>query len=923
MIVESRSMRFVAAGFVWFGAVWLSAWSSAADVPPRVLGFDRAYATPEANHVAAGQLLLGELNCTSCHAASEAPAQQIQKKPAPILDTLASRVKPEYLRLFLSDPQAAKPGTTMPNVLAGKSETERAEIVDSLVHFLATTGTSTVSNPSRYAVNRGEALFHSAGCVACHDPRTEQPAEPATASIPLGTPSKKYTLAGLTQFLQEPLAVRPGGRMPDLNLSAAEARDVASFLLNDLDIVAGLHYAYYEGEWEKLPKFDTLTPVATGDAENFDLTPAKRKNHFALRFEGTIQLPQDGEYLFLIGSDDGSRLLIDDKVIVVTDGIHPFEQKRKKVKMTAGTHSVVVEYFENAGEEALQVDFEPPGGLQQPLAALLTAPEKPKSTGKIPESFAVDPSKAAKGREYFISLGCAACHTLREKGSPLAATKLAKPLRDLAATGGCLQGTAAAVPRYALSKLQVDSLAAAITASKASPVELAAADQVNRSLVRFNCIACHEREKLGGIMAARDKFFLSDMPEMGDEGRVPPSLTGVGAKLKPEWLKHIFAEGAKDRPYMLTRMPKFGVDNVGSLIQAFESADAALIKSAPSATITGDDERRVKAAGRRLVGAQGFSCIKCHTFAKQKSSGIQALSLTTMTKRLRHDWFYHYLQSPLAYRPGTRMPTPFPDGQTLLPTVLDGTVPSQTEAIWQYLADGDKATFPVGLVTGKIELMPFTEAIVYRNFIEGAGTRAIGVGYPEKLNLAFDANNMRLALLWHGGFIDAAKHWTARGSGFEKPLGDNVLKLPDGPSLAILASSDPAWPAATTTANETGIHFHGYHLGEKQQPTFMYSWHDLNIADWPRPVGKEDLFSIQRTLRLSGQQPEGNAMFRAVSASSIQDQGGGAFRIDNRWTLTVTSDGKPLLRRQQDQTELLIPIKLTAGQATIELNYDW
>jgi mono/diheme cytochrome c family protein len=626
-------------------------------------------------------------------------------------------------------------------------------------------------------------------------------------------------------------------------------------------------------------------------------------------------------YLLLLS--DGSRLLIDDKVIVVTDGVHPFEQKRKKVKMTAGAHSVVVEYFEHEGDEALQVDFEGPGGLQQPLATLLASPAKPSTSAQSQASFAIDPVKATKGREFLTSLGCAACHTLREKGTPLAATKLAKPLSELAANGGCLDGTAAATPRYALSKPQMDSLAAAITASKGSQAVVAAAEQVNRTLVRFNCVACHERDKLGGVISARDKFFLSDMPEMGDEGRIPPSLTGVGAKLRPEWLKHIFAEGAKDRPYMLTRMPKFGVANVGALIQSFESADAALIKPAPTAKIASDDERRVKAAGRRLVGSQGFSCIKCHTFAKQKSSGIQALSLTTMTKRLRHDWFYHYLQSPLAYRPGTRMPTPFPDGQVLLPTVLDGTVPSQTEAIWQYLADGDKAIFPVGLVTGKIELMPFTEAIVYRNFIEGAGTRAIGVGYPEKLNLAFDANNMRLALLWHGGFIDAAKHWTARGSGFEKPLGDNVLKLPEGPSLAVLANSDAAWPAATTTANEAGIHFRGYRLGEKQQPTFMYSWHDLNIEDWPRPVGKEDLFSIQRTLRFSGRQPEGNAMFRAMSAGSIQEQGGGSFRIDNRWTLTVTGDAQPTLRRQQDQTELLIPIKLNGGQATIELNYDW
>jgi len=86
MIVESRFMRFVAAGFVWLWTVCMAAWSPAADVPPRVLGFDRAYAAPEAKRVVAGQLLLGELNCTSCHAASEAAAQQIQRKTAPVLE---------------------------------------------------------------------------------------------------------------------------------------------------------------------------------------------------------------------------------------------------------------------------------------------------------------------------------------------------------------------------------------------------------------------------------------------------------------------------------------------------------------------------------------------------------------------------------------------------------------------------------------------------------------------------------------------------------------------------------------------------------------------------------------------------------------------------------------------------------------------
>ena len=68
---------------------------------------------------------------------------------------------------------------------------------------------------------------------------------------------------------------------------------------------------------------------------------------------------------------------------------------------------------------------------------------------------------------------------------------------------------------------------------------------------------------------------------------------------------------------------------------------------------------------------------------------------------------------------------------------------------------------------------------VYRNFIKGAGARAIGVGYPEQVNIAFDAELCRLALVWQENFIDASRHWTGRGQGFEAPLGENILALPD------------------------------------------------------------------------------------------------------------------------------------------------
>lgn len=372
---------------------------------------------------------------------------------------------------------------------------------------------------------------------------------------------------------------------------------------------------------------------------------------------------------------------------------------------------------------------------------------------------------------------------------------------------------------------------------------------------------------------------------------------------------------------MLTRMPKFGQSNVGGLVSALETADAALTRAAPTAHVAPDDEKRIKAGGRRLVGSQGFSCIKCHTFAGLRSSGIQAISLTTMTTRLRRDWFHHYLLSPLAYRPGTRMPTPFPDGQTTLPNVLDGTVNGQIAAIWTYLSDGDKATYPVGLVTGKMELIAFDEAVIYRNFLEGAGPRAIGVGFPEKLNLAFDADNCRLAMLWHGGFIDAARHWSARGAGFEKPLGDNVLHLPAGPPLARLSDDKQAWPNPSTT--ESGLHFGGYRLGPKQQPTFLYSWQNIKIEDTPRPTGRDDLFTIHRTLRFAAAQPPSDAWFRALTADKIEPVEHDSFKINNRWTLKVASSAMPLIRQQPDNQELIVPVQFSGNEATIELTHDW
>lgn len=913
LFIQSPLNRFATALFV----ASLAHTSLAADAHPRIAGFERFYSAADADAVASGQLLLGELNCTSCHHADAALAGYIERKRAPVLDTVGSRVKPQYLLKFLADPQATKPGTTMPNVLAGVPETVRGPIVESIVHFLASTGSVSHANPMRQQVNRGEMLFHSIGCVACHDPRKD-PMQPLPTSIVLGTPSRKYTLQGLTQFLENPLAIRPSGRMPHLNLSPADARDIASFLLNDLDIASGLQYAYYEGQWDKLPDFSKLTPVATGDAPDFDVSVAKRKEQFGLRFDGSINILKDGDYLFLIGSDDGSRLSIDGKEVVKVDGIHPFQQARKKLTMTAGVHTITVEYFEQGGEEVLQVDFEGPGMPQMPLATLITAPVT-KGAVPPPEEFQVDASLAAKGREHFQVLGCASCHDLNLEGHLLETKKPSPALSSLKETGGCLSESPGKSPYYALSARQRETLSAAIRGAKDPQREpLPPKEYVARNLVRFNCLACHERDKLGGVEEARNPHFQSDMPEMGDEGRLPPQLTGVGAKLTSQWLKTVLEQGPKDRPYMFTRMPQFGGENVAGLAAALEKTDLPTTAVAESQTQIAENDKKIKAAGRRLVGAQGFSCIKCHTFADKRSTGIQAMSLTTLTRRLRPEWFHDYLLDPQRYRPGTRMPTPFANGQTTLPSVLDGTVAKQTDAIWSYLADGDQAILPIGLVTGKIELIAFDEAVIYRNFLEGAGTRGIGVGYPAKLNLAFDAGDMRLAMIWHGAFIDASRHWEGRGAGFEKPLGDNVISFASGPQFAVLEDDAP-WPRES--AKELGHQFRGYRLAEKRQPVFQYRLGDVQIEDYPAPEGSEDVFVLKRTIELSSSSPPANLKFRAATGTIENREG--AYVVNGRLRVTVASAHLPELRKSDENMEMIVPVVFENGKAKIEITYDW
>ena len=128
------------------------------------------------------------------------------------------------------------------------------------------------------------------------------------------------------------------------------------------NIAGNLKYEYFEGEWDKLPDFKTLTAVSSGDALGFDMAVDSkvRDENFAIRYTGKIAIDKDGDYSFYVNSDDGANLLIDDKVVVDNDGDHAAAEKDGKVTLTAGSHSISVLYYQHGGEKSLQVSYEGP-----------------------------------------------------------------------------------------------------------------------------------------------------------------------------------------------------------------------------------------------------------------------------------------------------------------------------------------------------------------------------------------------------------------------------------------------------------------------------------------------------------------------------------------------------------------------------------
>jgi predicted esterase len=172
-------------------------------------------------------------------------------------------------------------------------------------------------------------------------------------AVATGSPATSYKLTNLPLNTNYTFTVR--ARDNGNNLSGPSNQATANTFVN------GLYYEHTTGSFSDIDLINWSLAEFEGKVDNFTLSPRTQEDYFNFQFDGYLYITKSGSYQFQTYSDDGSRVTLDNVIVVDNDGQHSARTiTGSTVTLNAGARRINVKYFEYNGGQALVVRYKGP-----------------------------------------------------------------------------------------------------------------------------------------------------------------------------------------------------------------------------------------------------------------------------------------------------------------------------------------------------------------------------------------------------------------------------------------------------------------------------------------------------------------------------------------------------------------------------------
>jgi hypothetical protein len=113
---------------------------------------------------------------------------------------------------------------------------------------------------------------------------------------------------------------------------------------------------------------ESLEAAWKATAESPSRKPWGASDFFSLRLQGTAVIPESGIYRIVLGSDDGSTLHLDGRLVVDNFGVHPYREEEGLVFLDAGPAPFRLDYVDAGVVAKLRLTVERVGAASQETA---------------------------------------------------------------------------------------------------------------------------------------------------------------------------------------------------------------------------------------------------------------------------------------------------------------------------------------------------------------------------------------------------------------------------------------------------------------------------------------------------------------------------------------------------------------------------